>query len=145
MEGRESSRAISAKLLLFSPFGVFLVFHLSETYLMFLESDFLNLRQREIFSSAVFTLLYPIRRWTGELFSSASRFVRLQSSMASFMAVTVRMKRSGAALRPGLDAPNMLKACGMLNRWFKKYEEFTYAQYNNKKEIKICNIMELIP
>ena len=110
IDGRESSKAISAKLLLFSPFGVFLVFHLSEAYFILLESDFLNVRHIEIFSSAVFTLLYPIRRWTGELFSSSSRFDRLQSSMASFRAVTKRMNRSGAALRPGLDAPNILKA-----------------------------------
>jgi hypothetical protein len=86
------------------------IFQLSHTYLMPLDRDFLNLRQTETVSSAVLTLVNPHRRWTGELFNSASRTVLLQSSMASLMAVTVRMKRSGAALREGLAAPNMLKA-----------------------------------
>ena len=75
---------------------------------------FLNLRHIETLSSAVLTLLNPVNRCTGELLSSASSIVRLQSSMASLMAVRARITIRGVALRPGFAAPNIEKAYFML-------------------------------
>jgi hypothetical protein len=86
------------------------IFQPSHTNRRLRDKEFLNLLHIEMVSSAVLTLVNPHKRWTGELFSSASRTVLRQSSMASLMAVTVRMKMRGAALRLGLAAPNMLKA-----------------------------------
>lgn len=70
---------------------------------------FLILRQREMLSSELLTLFQSTRRCTGELLSSLSSTVRLQSSIASFTAVTKRMTIKGTEPSPGLEAPNMLK------------------------------------
>ena len=108
-EGRDSSRALSAKLFLFSDLGALRFFHRRYVFLMLFDVAFLILRHNPTCSSAVLTLLKPTRRCTGELLSSASKTVRLQSSTASLRAVTARMNIRGTALRPGLAAPKMAK------------------------------------
>jgi hypothetical protein len=70
---------------------------------------FLILRQSDTVSSAVFTLLKSTSLCTGALFSSLSRTVLRQSSMASLIAVTTRMTMRGTALSAGLLAPKMEK------------------------------------
>ena len=71
--------------------------------------DFLKLLHQEMSSEDELTLSHSKRRYTGELLSSVSRMVLRQSSTASFMEVTVRMKIRGTEPRPGFEAPNMEK------------------------------------
>jgi hypothetical protein len=70
---------------------------------------FLIRRQSDTVSSAVFTLLKSTNRCTGALFSSLSRTVLRQSSIASLIAVTTRMTMRGTALSAGLLAPKIEK------------------------------------
>jgi len=76
---------------------------------MALVQAFLNFRHRETVSPAVFTLLKSTNRWIGALFSSVSKTVLRQSSMASLMAVTHRITIRGAALSAGFEAPKIGK------------------------------------
>lgn len=68
---------------------------------------FLTLRHNEMVSSELFTLSQSTRRWTGELFSSLSKAVLRQSSIASLIAVTNKMKIRGTASSPGFVAPKI--------------------------------------
>jgi len=79
------------------------------------DEDFFNLRHSEMSSSEVLTLFQSTSLCTGELFSSLSRTVLRQSSIASFTAVTNRMTIRGAALRAGFEAPNIGKIWGDLS------------------------------
>lgn len=71
--------------------------------------SFLNRRHAETLSSELLTFFQSTKRCTGELLSSVSETVRRQSSIASLIAVTTRMKIKGTAFNAGLLAPKMGK------------------------------------
>jgi hypothetical protein len=71
------------------------------------EVAFFMRRQREMCSSTTLTLCHSCRVFVLALLSSSSRFVRRQSSMASLMAVMVRITMIGTEPRPGFVAPKM--------------------------------------
>jgi hypothetical protein len=68
---------------------------------------FLVLRHNETLSSIELTLFQSTSRCIGKLFNSLSNTVRRQSSIASLIAVIVKIEIRGTELRPGLTAPKI--------------------------------------
>jgi hypothetical protein len=96
-----------------APFLVLMFFINLQVVTMVLVHAFLNLRHNETESSAVLTLLNSTSLCTGALLRLTSKMVLRQSSTASLIPVTTMMTIKGAALRAGLEAPNMLKIYAM--------------------------------
>lgn len=115
MGATEGRRSAGPSTLFSEPCFDFLMF-LSFRYVVttVLVDAFLTRRHKPISSVEILTLVQPTSRYTGELLSSASRTVRRQSSMASLIPVTVRIKIMGTAFRPGLEAPKIEKICDLL-------------------------------
>ena len=107
IEGRGPSSARCAYPFPPSTFCFFLDCHFRTKAMIPRDVAFLILRQAEMESSDVLTLYQSINRCTGELFSSLSRMVRRQSSIASLTAVMNRMNMRGTELRPGFAAPKI--------------------------------------
>lgn len=110
IEGLEPSVPVSPPSLPLDDFLIVLALLMAlHVVTMNLVVAFLALRHIDTVSSAVFTLLKSTNLCTGALFNSVSKMVLRQSSIASLIAVTVRMKIRGTAFSAGFEAPKMEK------------------------------------